>query len=476
MKITSLRFLIPVFLIHLIALPSLLYQYMIHFEAPVWEALGQSILGQLENRIAIHQLTGQPGVQQVQKSVDEFSESYRFMSLNVYDASGELRASHGPIMKNLRDENRTEMKVVPQGYVLELTHMVENSPRCYQCHSSNKQRIGTIRASLNVTEIAVKLGAERKNAVAVVFLTLFFVFSLIYVVHYFFVIKPVNTISTSLKKITQGDLTVRVPVTRKDDLGVISSGINEMVDSLFIARKQLEEEHQQRMSRAEQLASVGEIAAGLAHEVKNPIAGICSALEVLVSETEVSAAHREVLVQMIDEGHRIAEIINRLLDYARPKPAEPDWWDISVITSEIQTIFAPRCQQHRVRFSIQQDQSIGRMFVDANEVKQVLMNILLNALDAVGTGGNIELKVTQQKDDVTFLIRDDGPGMDSTTREKIFQPFFTTKSSGTGLGLPIVLRCVKEMGGAVRVESKIGQGTTFAVSLPRECYRETARN
>lgn len=476
MTILRYRILIPIFLLHLVALPFLVYQYMIHFEEPVWEALGQSVLSELQNRIAVHQLTSTPSVGEVQKAVDEFSRTYQFLSLRVYDAGGSLRASHGRIVSGPYPEDRAQMRVVSEGYVLDVTHWVHNAPACHSCHPSDRPVIGAIEASMSVTEVASKLGAEKKHAVELAFGTLILVFGLISTFHYLFIVRPVNRISKALQKITDGDLSATVPVKRDDELGVIAGNINEMAASLRQARKELEEQHRLRMTRAEQLATVGEIAAGLAHEVKNPLAGISSALEVVVAETDETWPHREVMVQIIEETRRIAGTINQLLDYTRPKRAEPEWWDVSLIAGEIQNFFAPQCLKRRVLFEMKQSEPSGRMFVDAGDLRHVLMNILLNALDAVGPGGSIRLGIEEDPTHVVFAISDNGPGMDETTRERIFQPFFTTKPAGTGLGLAIAMRGVKDMGGTLRVDTRLGAGTTFTIVLPRECYRETAHH
>jgi hypothetical protein len=476
MKILRLKILLPIFLLHVVALPFLLYQYMIHFEEPVWEALGQSVLSELQNRIAVHQLTGTPSVAEVQKAVDEFSNTYQFLSLRVYDASGRLRASHGHIISGPHPYDRATMRVEADGYVLDVTHWVRNAPACHSCHPQDRPVIGAIEASMAVTEVAAKLGAEKKHALEIAFATLILVFGLISTFHYLFIVRPVNRISKALQKIKDGDLSATVPVKRDDELGVIAGNINEMAASLRQARKELEEQHRQRMTRAEQLATVGEIAAGLAHEVKNPLAGISSALEVVVAETDESWPHREVLGQIIEEAHRIAGTINRLLDYTRPKRSEPEWWDLSLIAGDIQNFFAPQCQKHRVAFDVNLNEPSGRMHVDAGELRQVLMNILLNALDAVGPGGWIRLQVEEDRTHVVFSISDNGPGMDEATRERIFQPFFTTKPAGTGLGLAIAMRTAKDMGGTLTVDTRPGAGTTFTIVLPRECYREAAHH
>jgi signal transduction histidine kinase len=272
-----------------------------------------------------------------------------------------------------------------------------------------------------------------------------------------------------MNQVKSGDLSVRIPMKQKDEIGMIASGFNDVVHSLQTANAELERRHHSDMARAEQLATVGEIAAGLAHEVKNPVAGISSALQVMVSEME-ECQNREVLVQAIEETHRITSTINSLLDYARPKMPKPEMVDIQEFVGDVQTIFAPQCQQHRVRFQGKVDGNghTRDMYVDVQSLKQVVINLLRNSLESVGSGGVIEFVATPHKDGVIFKVCDNGPGMEAVTKSKIFQPFFTTKSTGTGLGLAIVKRLIEDMGGTIRVESQLGAGATFEIWLPKE--------
>jgi signal transduction histidine kinase len=277
----------------------------------------------------------------------------------------------------------------------------------------------------------------------------------------------------AMKRVKEGDLNVQIPIKRKDELSTMSVNFNQVVNSLKSAKQELERRHQTDMYRAEQLASVGEIAAGLAHEVKNPLAGIKSALEVVVSETNEESPHKDILKQIIEETDRIAAIINNLLDYARPRPAKPEWCDVQMLVSDLNHIFSPQCQKHRVAFQVNSPEQPGSIYVDSQELRQVLINILRNALEAVDGSGAIRMDVRAAEKEIGFSIFDNGMGMDRATQEKIFQPFFTTKTAGTGLGLAIVSRLVKDMGGTLHLNSKPGEGTRFDVVLPREASVET---
>ena len=268
MNILRLRIIVPIFLLHLIALPFLLFQYMVRFEQPVWEAFGQSMLAELQRRIAIHQLTGESNVTEVQRAVDEFSGVYRFLSLRVYNSKGELRAHHGRILPGPKPMNHVAVVMAGTGQVLEVTRWVRNSDECRACHTSTQNNIGVIEASISVTDVAAEMGMQRKHIVWGAFGILLGVFALISTFHFVFIVRPVQKISRALAKIKEGDLNVRLPVTRGDELGLIAGTSTRWRKLWSSARRVLEDQHRQHMTRAEQLATVGEIAAGLAHEVE----------------------------------------------------------------------------------------------------------------------------------------------------------------------------------------------------------------
>lgn len=466
------RMLLPILLLHLIVIPLFIYQFLIRFEKShlqVQKALGESFARELQGQVALNQVLSGGDPHQVQKTVNHVSKEYQLQGMRVYDNQGRLRASSGEIIGEVH-EFTDDVTIEPgsgEGVMI-VTRLVKNQSVCHSCHDSSQENIGLIQAAFPIGNYAVQFKEERTRAVLTAIIILGVVFSLILLFHHYFVSTPVRKITKAMTRVRKGDLSAQVPSGRKDELGVIAESFNRVVESLQQARSELERRHQADMNRAEQLATVGEIAAGLAHEVKNPIAGIESALEVVVSETDEKWQHREVLEQMIGETRRITAIINRLLDYARAREPRPDWYDVELIVGDIKSIFMPQALQRRVSFNISMDKNTGRMFVDANELKQVLINVLRNSLEVLDSGGRIDVAVNTTEDHVTFVLSDNGPGMDPLTRSRIFQPFYTTKPGGTGLGLSIVHRIVEGMGGAVEVESELSRGTTFTIVLPRE--------
>ena len=420
------QILLPILVVHLIVIPFSVYKFLVYFEQPTWQTevfLADALLREVTHQVAMQQvISGNSVPNQLQKTTDHLAKTYQFEGLAVYDHQGTLKAHAGDISM-LKFQQATRPTRL-SGSIIYANHWVENEQACHYCHSPNLKYVGVIQGALSVEPLANKLAHDRRKAMLWTFGSLLAVFSLIYTFHRYFIVNPVNRMLKGMNQVKAGDLSVRVPMNHKDEIGLLASGFNDVVNSLQMANAELERRHHTDMARAEQLATVGEIAAGLAHEVKNPVAGISSALQVMVSEMEEST-NREILVQAIEETQRITSTINSLLDYARPKMPKPELVDVQEFVTDVQTIFSPQCQQHRVLFQAQVDGNGNdrNIYVDVQSLKQIVINLLRNSLEALGSGGVIEFLATPEESGVRFRIRDNGPGMDHLTKAKIFQPF-----------------------------------------------------
>jgi signal transduction histidine kinase len=286
---------------------------------------------------------------------------------------------------------------------------------------------------------------------------------------------PLLELSRKIEAVRNGDLYARVSFSdRDDDIGYLGQNFNEMVRQLRESRDELHRIHQTQMSRAEHLATLGELAAGLAHEVRNPLAGIAGAVDILGQELPTASPGREIVGEVQKEVRRIQSILNELLDYARPKPFDIRPADLN------STI------EHTVQLARQQVASrpIDIRFVpadlppvehDALQIQRLLLNLVLNALQAIDGKGYVELEAATEDGFAVVKVRDSGRGISSDHLKNIFRPFFTTKRQGTGLGLSLSRRIVEQHGGSIDVQSTQGKGTEFVVRLPIEAGKaETA--
>jgi signal transduction histidine kinase len=275
--------------------------------------------------------------------------------------------------------------------------------------------------------------------------------------------RPVNSLLDATRRLRAGDLDHRIRGLH-GEFGEVADSFNEMAASL---KKQMQE-----MQNTEQLRVCGEMAAGLAHEIRNPLAGMKLSIEVLLAELDLEERDRDVLLKIIEQIRHIELLMKSLLNYARPVAAQPAITDVNKIVEN--TVYF--IEKHpsfasgspRKRITKQLDDTLPEIVGDPQQLQQVFLNILLNAVDAIVEGGEITVKTSHDQKEKTVAIemRDTGKGIPEELMEKIFQPFFTSKGKGTGLGLAVSKRIVEEHGGTIEVANQASGGVAFNIVLP----------
>ena len=237
-------------------------------------------------------------------------------------------------------------------------------------------------------------------------------------------------------------------------------------------------ELEQSMARAERLAVIGSLAAGVAHEIRNPLASISGSIELLraahLPGDEDNAALMTIVTREVD---RLNTLVTDLLDYANPRPLELVTLELDALVRDTLRVFEQDRDFSGIEVQLGDRSDTGvTMIGDPEKLRQVLWNLLRNAAEAATEGGgNVRVDVTRSDDMAELSVTDDGPGIPAENVHRVFDPFFTTKDRGSGLGLAVVHELVMDHGGQIRVDSRSGRGTTFAVFLPRkQIERETA--
>ncbi|EFK3891634.1 two-component system sensor histidine kinase AtoS [Escherichia ruysiae] len=258
---------------------------------------------------------------------------------------------------------------------------------------------------------------------------------------------------------------------RTIELSVTTSRIHnthgEMIGALVIfsdltARK----ETQRRMAQAERLATLGELMAGVAHEVRNPLTAIRGYVQILRQQTS-DPIHQEYLSVVLKEIDSINKVIQQLLDFSRPRHSQWQQVSLNALIEETLVLVQTAGVQARVDFISELDNELSPIIADRELLKQVLLNILINAVQAISARGKIRIRTWQYSDSQQAIsIEDNGCGIDLSLQKKIFDPFFTTKASGTGLGLALSQRIINAHQGDIRVASLPGYGATFTLILP----------
>jgi len=291
-----------------------------------------------------------------------------------------------------------------------------------------------------------------------------------------FVRRPLRDLSAKMAMVEAGDLSAHLDPSHPDEVGQLMESFNSMVERLNRAQAELEQYHFQQMERADRLASVGEMSAGIAHEIKNPLAGISGAITILASDFPVDDPRHEVIAKVLEQIARLDRVTTDLLYFGKPGKPIFTWVDVNDLLKS--TLFF--VAQHPEARNVHQVQELTRnlppVWVDEKQLQQVFFNVIINAIQAMKGGGTLLINTDQRQVDgqqvVHVMIGDSGPGIPPEDLERIFTPFFTTKTQGTGLGLAICRQLVEHQGGKIKVVSRLGEGTRVTIELPVPENRE----
>ncbi|MCD6532642.1 MAG: HAMP domain-containing protein [Deltaproteobacteria bacterium] len=310
-------------------------------------------------------------------------------------------------------------------------------------------------------------------------------------------VGPIRKLSEASRRIAEGDLEQYITVKTRDEVGELSESFNKMVADLKSSRRAIEllnqtleervakrgeqlAETQSKLIQSEKLATVGEFAAGIAHELSNPLAGIYAFMQIFsktinsrslgeLSESE-SRQFQENLVYVEREIKRCKSIIGNLLTFARVSEKKFVYVDINMIIEDILSFTKANLKKGGIRLEKNFDVNLPLVNSDPNELRQVFINLLINARKALPDGGELEIttKVVAEGEAVSIGFADTGIGIEDAIRDKIFDPFFTTRKTGegTGLGLSISYSIIQDHAGEIMVDSEVGVGSTFTVILP----------
>lgn len=280
-------------------------------------------------------------------------------------------------------------------------------------------------------------------------------------------LEPIRRLAQTMERTTDLDHVPAVDVHRRDEIGLLAGQFAAMLERLQEANREI---HRQReaMARAEKLASIGRLASGVAHEINNPLAGMQTCVAALQAGEQDPVTTRQYLSLVQGGLRRVQGIVHQLLDFARQRDLVLGAVDVGKVLEETVALARYQIERKRVKLRLTLPQSPPSIQADGSRLQQVLLNLLLNALDAVPERGEVRISACRDTQGIEIAVADNGCGIPEEDLGRIFDPFFSTKGvgRGTGLGLSVSYGIVQAHGGRIAVESRVGVGSTFRVWLP----------
>jgi two-component system NtrC family sensor kinase len=307
---------------------------------------------------------------------------------------------------------------------------------------------------------------------------------------YHIVTKPLSLLVYAMDRLSKGDMNYRINLNTQDEIGLLAKSFNSMVKEMQQYKEQMENwtrsleedvqkktteiiRSQEQLINAEKLASLGRMAAGVAHELNSPLTGIVTFAHIMLKRIPPENTQDiEDLKVIIEQAERCAKIVKELLGFSRKAESEKRLVNINVIIENTLSMVKNQTKFYNIAFDVMLDKSIPEINADTNQIQQVLLNLLLNACDAMNEKGTITIASRKVEDGsrkfAEIELTDTGPGIPEHIKSKIFEPFFTTKPTGkgTGLGLSVSYGIIKKHEGQIFVKSEPGHGASFFIRLP----------
>jgi len=284
--------------------------------------------------------------------------------------------------------------------------------------------------------------------------------------------RPLTALVQGARRVAEGELDTRIEVSGRDEIGTLAGTFNEMTQRLKRHMEATEEAHgrvlqaQRQLAQSEKMAAIGHLAAGLAHEINNPLNIVSGFAEYLLEKTPPQDPRRSNLEEIFRETGRCQRLVSDVLRFAKPKEPERAPTDVNILVEDTLALLKSQIKSGGIEVDARLSRDLPPLEADRDQLKQVLLNVCLNACQAMKDGGNLAIETGRRNGHIAVAVRDTGTGIPPAELRNIFNPFFTTKEDGTGLGLSLSYAMVEQHGGTIQVESRPNGGTTLTILLP----------
>ena len=380
--------------------------------------------------------------------------------------------------------------------VLGVITPIENQPACANaaCHAhpASVQILGVLDTNLSLEKVDLSLAQERRTMLTYTGVALLLVVILSGLFIWIEVSNPLRALKAGTERVAKGELGFHIPVRSNDEIGDLAQSFNDMSSRLQLAQaeitawartledrvgektRELKQAHQ-HMLQVEKMATIGKMAAVVAHEINNPLSGILTYSRVVkrwIHNNFSSLPRQQEMSDSLDliasESKRCGELVKNLLSFSRVTPMNLEWCDLNQVIERCVRLVQHKMDLATIQLNLALVEDLPHVRCDPNQIEQVVLAMVINAIDAMPQGGNLWVTTRPQSaSTVELIIRDDGVGIPDEHLAHIFEPFYTTKEAGgSGLGLAISQNIVERHGGSIAVDSRVGQGTTFTILLP----------
>jgi len=476
------RIVILSFLLFLIAIGSVTLFHIRREHTHITETslyTANLMMSVIERSISSSMSTG--NTRDVQKILEMVGSDPRLAGVRIFHPDGRILKSSEPneigrrvdphsLGTFLQGQRHDVFRGPAGGDVMGVVKPIYTEQRCAPCHGPGRRVVGVLNLDLSLGEMEDQLLETTQFFGLTMLAVVLLLTGGVSLIFHRFVRQPLKTISARMAQVEEGDLTVRLKPQSSSEVSSLVVSFNSMVDRLREANDELQQCHYQQMERVDRLASVGEMSAGIAHEIKNPLAAISGAISVLYEDFDEGDPRREVVNKVLEQIARLDKAATDLLFFGRPGKPSFEFVDTNDLLNKTMFFVSQHPEAKNVHQNKEFTRNLPPVWVDAKQLQQVFFNIIINAIQAMKDGGILlmqtDLTEDREKQVVRVMIGDSGPGIKPEVLDNIFTPFFTTKTQGTGLGLAICRQLIEQQGGTIDIKSRVGEGTRVLINLP----------